>query len=149
MACLDNKHRMKIGEPGFPVAAAEHGQRMLVSVGSIFEGGDHDFTKFSMVPSVVLVSEIPGDIASSWYAGNVFVSLKDAAFEPSSPMHRMAHLYSLLYSHPDRQNVLLLYTDGGPDHRVTYVSVQLALIAVFRLLDLDFLFAACTAPCHL
>lgn len=62
----------------------------------MFEGGDHDFTKFSMVPSVVLVNEIPGDIASSWYDGNVFVSLKDAAFEPSSPMHHMAQLYSLL-----------------------------------------------------
>lgn len=105
-------------------------------------------TKFSMIPSVALVNEIPGDIASSWYDGNVFVSLKDAEFEPSSPMRHMAELYSLLSSQPDQKQVLLLYTDGGPDHRVTYVSVQLALIAIFKLLDLDFLCAARTAPCQ-
>ena len=29
------------------------------------------------------------------------------------------------------------------------MSVQLALIAIFRMLDLDFLCAARTAPCHL
>ena len=117
-------------------------------VGSSFEVGDYEFTKFSMIPSVALMNEIPGDIASSWYDGNVFVSLKDAAFEPSSPMRHMAELYSLLSSQRDQKRVLLLYTDGGPDHRVTYVSVQLALIAIFKLLDLDFLCAVRTAPCH-
>ena len=129
---------MKIGEPGFAMVAAERGRRVPVRVGLSFEVGDHDFTKFSMIPGVALMNEIPGDIASSWYDGNVFVSLKDAAFESSSPMHHMAELYSLLSSQPDQKRVLLLYTDGGPDHRVTYVSVQLALIAIFKLLDLDF-----------
>ena len=43
MVCLDDKHRMKIGEPGFPVAATERGRRVLVRVGSSFEVGDHDF----------------------------------------------------------------------------------------------------------
>ena len=41
-----------------------------------------------------------------------------------------------------------MYTDGGPDHRVTFLSVQLALIALFLEHDLDFLCAARTAPCH-
>ena len=68
-----------------------------------------------MIPSVALMNEIPGDIASSWYDGNVLVSLKDAAFEPSSPMRHMAELYSLLSSQPDQKRVLLLYTDGGPE----------------------------------
>ena len=63
-------------------------------------------------------------------------------------MRHMAELYSLLSSQPDQKWVLLLYTDGGPDHRVTYVSVQLTLIVIFKLLDLDFLCAARTAPCH-
>lgn len=47
-----------------------------------------------------------------------------------------------------QSHVLLCYTDGGPDHRVNYILVQLALIAIFRMLDLEFLCAACTAPCH-
>ena len=41
-----------------------------------------------------------------------------------------------------------MYSDGGPDHRLTYVSVQVSLIALFLKLDLDFLCAARTAPAH-
>ena len=72
-----------------------------------------------MIPSVALVNEIPTYIAGSWYNGNVYVSLKDAVFEPSSPMRHMAKLSSLLNTQPDQKRFLLLYTDGGPDHWVT------------------------------
>ena len=41
-----------------------------------------------------------------------------------------------------------MYSDGGPDHRLTYVSVQVSLIVFFKTLDLDFLCAARTAPSH-
>ena len=44
--------------------------------------------------------------------------------------------------------MLLLYTDGGPDHRITYISVQVALICLFLSLNLDYLLAARTAPYH-
>ena len=29
--CLDDKHRIKVGEPGFPVAATERGREVIVS----------------------------------------------------------------------------------------------------------------------
>lgn len=38
--------------------------------------------------------------------------------------------------------MLYIYSDGGPDHRVTFLSVKLALVAFFRRLDLDYLCAA-------
>ena len=41
--CLDDKHRVKVGEPNFPVAAAERGRRVLTAAGSQFMVGDHDF----------------------------------------------------------------------------------------------------------
>ena len=148
MFCLDDKHRMKIGEPGFPVAAAERGRRVMVKVGSSFDVADHDFTKFSMIPSVVLMNNILQDITESWYRGKVYVSLKDAAFEYSSPIRHMTELSSILSSLQQERKIVLLYTDGGPDHRVTFLSVQLALIALFLKHDLDFLCAARTAPCH-
>ena len=44
--------------------------------------------------------------------------------------------------------MVFLYTDGGPDHRLTYARVKLTLIAVFRKLDLDYLCASRTAPHH-
>ena len=37
---------------------------------------------------------------------------------------------------------------GGPDHQLTYASVELTLIAVFRKLDLDYLCASRTASHH-
>ena len=42
LLCIDDKQGARIGKLGFPVADTS------------FEVGDHDFTKFSPIPSVVL-----------------------------------------------------------------------------------------------
>lgn len=52
---LDDKHRIKVGEPGFPVAAAERGRRVLSSRDATFEVGDHDFTRMSMHCTICLL----------------------------------------------------------------------------------------------
>ena len=57
-------------------------------------------------------------------------------------------LYKILNNTNENKPYLFLYTDGGPDHRVTYVCVQLALIALFLKLDLDLLIAVRTPPGH-
>ena len=44
--------------------------------------------------------------------------------------------------------MLCAYTDGGPVHRITYISVKLHYIALFLKFDLDYLFAARTPPYH-
>lgn len=44
--------------------------------------------------------------------------------------------------------ILHLYTDGGPDHCLMYISVQLSLISLYLEHDFDLLCAATTAPCH-
>ena len=149
MVCIDDKHRLKVGEPWCPVAAAERGRRVIVRAGTTFEVGDHDFTKFSIIPSVTLVVEISQKIQESWYRGQVYVGYKDASFEASSPMRHATELSSLLSSNDDYQNtILFIYSDGGPDHRLTYASVQVSLIGLFLKLDLNFLCAARTAPSH-
>ena len=43
---------------------------------------------------------------------------------------------------------LMLYSGGGPDHRITYHAVKLSLIVLFKKLDLDFLVAGRTGPGH-
>jgi len=52
----------------------------------------------------------------------------------------------LNHFHSHLNPILCLYTDGGPDHCTNFLSVQVALIGLFRLLDLDLLVAARTAP---
>ena len=147
---IDDKHRLKVGEPGFPVAAAERGRKVIVSHSASFEVADHDFTKCSIVPSVCLLVDIPEEIDGSWYRGKVYVGFKDAIFEPSSPLRHSAELQNILVSSSNLSTkpILFLYCDGGPDHRVTYVSVQLSLISLFLALDLDFLCVCRTAPYH-
>ena len=142
------KHHLRVGEPGFLVATAERGRRVLVRAGTTLEVGDHGFSKFSIVPSVVLVADIPDNIQESWYRGQVLVGFKDA-FEPSSSMRHATELASILSSDTHLQkSILSLYSDGGPDHTVTHVSVQVSLIALFLTLDLDFLCASRTALSH-
>ena len=51
--------RVKVSEPGFPVAAAERGQEVVASLHETLAVGDHDFTHFSIIPSVVFHLSIP------------------------------------------------------------------------------------------
>lgn len=85
--------------------------------------------------------------------GHPFVGLKDTMFEPSSSFRHMTELCQLICSLPNEfsislKPILFIYSDGGPDHRLTYISVQLSLICIFLKLDLDYLCACRTAPYH-
>ena len=108
--------------------------------------GDHDFTIFSIIPSVTLIVDTPGKIHDSWYCGQVMVRYKDAVFEASSPMKHATELSHTLSKCKDPCKPV------GPDNRLTYnyicISVQVSLIATFKMLTLDYLCATRTAPAH-
>ena len=106
-ASLDDKHTVKLSDP---LAAAERGTQVLVSTKMKFEVRDHDF---SLTPSVCLFIKIPETIDGSFYQGDVFVSLKENSFEPSSPLRHMTEVNKIPL---DANPMLLLHTDGGPDH---------------------------------
>ena len=129
--CIDDKHRLKVGEPGFPVAVAERGRRVIVSLNEEFQVGDHEFTRFSIIPSVIFHIDIPDSIEGSWYDGQVCVTLKEAAFQPSPALRHATELSLWLTARIGHQSVMFLYTDGGSDHRLTFVSTELSLIALF------------------
>ena len=95
-ACLDDKHRVKVGEPGFPVAAAERGRRVMVGHDSSFQVGDHYFTRHSIIPLACFLVDIPEEVESTWYSGQVVVGLKESAFEPSSPVRHCVELANVL-----------------------------------------------------
>lgn len=69
LICVDDKHKVKVGEPGFPVASAERGRRVAVRSDENLVVGDHDFTKFGLIPSVTFIINIPDEICGSWYDG--------------------------------------------------------------------------------
>lgn len=120
---------------------------MLVRKESVFEVGDHDFTKYSLIPSVAFYIDVPTRVTDSWYNGYVHVLLKEAAFEPSSAVRHACELSKIIKSkYAIVPPIMFLYTDGGPDHNLTHVAVQLSVIALFLSLDLDFVCAARTCP---
>lgn len=143
---MDDKHTCKVGEPGCPVAAAERGKRVIVSLNQVMEVADHNFTKISIIPSVAFRLDLPETLEGSFYRGKVFVGLKEHCFETSSPLRHITELLKLLEREDRNKEILCLYTDGGPDHRCTYYSVKLALICLFLKGDKDMVVAVRTPP---
>ena len=75
----------------------------------------------------------PEKIKGSFYHRKVFLSFKNAVFEPSSP--QSPHCWNMyMYNLIDKKPILFLYCDGGPDHWLTYVLFQLSLITLFAVL---------------
>ena len=150
---LDDKAIVPLGNPGHPVSTgvrAHHGG-LVGSEGKIVSL-DHDFHLAGLIPSVCFHINIPENPDDSFYDGDVYVTLKDKIFEPSSPQRRSTETVSVVrecYSE-DGLNVtkpiLIRYTDSGPDHCVTYRSVQLCCLVEFIALDLDMIVCARTAP---
>lgn len=142
--CMDDKHHCKVGEPGHPVAAVDRGKRVVVAEDKVFAVSDHDFTK----SSVTMLVDIPESIEEgSFYRGQVYVGVKDLVLEPSSPLRHIAELKQILLDEElHSKPILCLYTDGGLDHRLTYLSVQLSLVCLFLSGDFDMLIAARTPP---
>ena len=145
---MDDKHSISVGEPDGAVASLDRGRRVLTAAGTPVVALDHDFTKAKLTPSVVLAIDIPDSITESFYRGRVFIDVRDAIFSPSSALKHSHVVIDILDKTHQIQPILALFTDGGPDHRPTLLSVHLALIALFLRLNLDMLVAARTAPGH-
>jgi hypothetical protein len=126
----DDKHKVPIGK-GVPVSTGVHNKKTLAPVEGTITASDHDFTKLSLTPSVTLFVNIPDNISESFYDGKVYVCYKDTVFQPSSALRHSTEFFNLVnrqYHNRPLPSILSLYTDGGPDHRCTFGSVQIALI---------------------
>jgi hypothetical protein len=151
--CLDDKAIVPVGNPDQPVSTgvrSHHGA--IVANDNKVVALDHDFHVAGIVPSVYFGVTIPQSVYDSFYRGSVHVTVKDKVFEPSSPLRHGAETVKIVrkYYSEDDVNctfpIVIRYTDGGPDHRTTFKSVQMTILLEFIALDLDMLVAARTAP---
>jgi hypothetical protein len=76
--------------------------------------------------------------------GTAFVTVKDSVFESSTPLRHVAEFIPVLERL--EASVLLIFTDGGPDHNCKHLSVQTAILAMFLLGGLDTMVVLKTAP---
>ena len=74
------------------------------------------------------------------------------ATDPFSALHNAAEVEDILsYRYQGKQNIppiIILYTDGGQEHRSNFLSVKIALTVLQKSLNADMLVAVQTAPGH-
>ncbi|RGB34144.1 hypothetical protein C1646_760941 [Rhizophagus diaphanus] len=126
--CADNKHKVSIGE-GISTSTGVRNRKSMVFQETPLVACDHDFTKLSLTPSVIFFCNIPQSIESSFYSGKFYNAIFTHHLNNISP-------------------ILCLYTDGDPDHRTIFGSVQISLICLFLYENFDMLIAIRTAPHH-
>ncbi|XP_055999413.1 uncharacterized protein LOC130048586 [Ostrea edulis] len=154
MQCLDDKAIVPIGEPYRPVSTGvrAHHQGLTISNSKGLLCLDHDYSIAGMVPSVCFQVSIPENSRDSFHSGTLHITLKDKVFQSSTPFRHGMETINILrefHSHDDvnlDKPILFRYTDGGPDHRTTFRSVQVAALLEFISLDLDLLVCVRTAP---
>jgi hypothetical protein len=52
LVSIDDKHKIKCGEPSFPLTAAERGKKVIVGINQTMAVGDHDFSKCTLTQLV-------------------------------------------------------------------------------------------------
>lgn len=58
--------------------------------------GDHNFSRCSLTPSVAMAVNIPDVVDGNWYDGDVYVTVKDTVFQPSSPWRHGAEFFEMV-----------------------------------------------------
>ena len=78
---------------------------------------------------------MPERVDESWYREKAYVG------DPSTALQNATEVANVLIEKFDTKEavpaVLILYTDGGPEHQTTYISVKIAMICLQKYLDLD------------
>ena len=106
--------------------------------------GDHDFTKLKLIPLVC---------PHLWYSRGDFQQFLRSWRHRRKPPSSLVLLFIMLLSwcltwrqgvKTNRRHGLLLYKDGGPDHRLIFRAVKDGSSSLFRKLNLDNSIAART-----
>jgi hypothetical protein len=142
----DDKCKVPVGDVVHVSSDVRPNTKAIVPTGESVKAADHDWKRANIIPSVLHLGTIPDYMSGSFFGGGhstgtgeLKVVLKDATFDASDVF---SHCVQLLVSLRERQApfLLLLQTDGGPDHNLTFVRTQLALVAMFlKLKEIDHL----------
>lgn len=147
LLCCDDKAKVPVGEPNTPVSTGVRGKKTLAPSSTTLAALDHDMTRASLTPSVILRCEIPESVEKSFVQGQVTTVVGDSVFESSNPFRHAVNV-TRLAKIENRPKVLMKFTDGGTDQRNNLESVKLSNICLFKEMDLDMLIHARCAPGH-
>ena len=84
--------------------------------------------------------------------GQPYTYEKIAATEPSSALRNAVRIeYISPQQYRGKENIppiLLIYTDGGPEHGTNFTSVKIAIIVLHQSINTDLTIVLCTTPGH-
>ena len=151
---VDDECIMPVGEPDGAVSTGVWGHnRSLVTIDGLqLQDLDHDFYVHGIVPSVAFFIDVPESNSGSFFREHAFITNKDIVTQPSHALRHAAKFTDLVRihfsedGHSSVQPIAVVISNGGPDYRVTFGSVKIACITIFRALDLDML--VCVSSCR-
>ena len=118
----------------------------------LVQSADHDFAAITLVPTVVMIHDLPPKIDQSWYRGQPYIYVKITATEPSSALRNSVGIENaLIKKYGTKEHIppiVIIYTDGGPEHRTNFLSVEIAVIALQKSLNSDMIIALRTGLGH-
>ena len=142
--CMDDKAIVPVGEPGIPISTGVRGHNKMMAPAECpaLTCTDHDFHIAGLIPTVAFVCDTPEHPEDSFLQGKMFVTIKDKILHSTLYRHAVELLKILRKYHSDNDvdlnvPILCLMTDEGPDHRLTYETVNTSLLLLFLQLDLD------------
>ena len=153
----DDKAGVPVGRTIPISASARQSNRVLMEPGQTPQASDHDFlSKRGTVSGIhrMNISNNPGD---SLYSGGPdghgrgYVTTHNATLDPSSGLKHIAHFYQYMLHVAREQSavedieqlrkelpyVVLIETDGGPDHNLTFLKNILSLFGLFLVGNMD------------
>ena len=81
------------------------------------------------------------------FEGKAIVTIKDLIFQQSSPIRHAVEMLSINKSFNRKPEAFTLaFTDGGPDHNISFLNVMVSLLAYFILIGSDSLVVGRTGP---
>ncbi len=144
----DDKARIPVGNDVAVSTNVRSRTRAIVPHGVQPSAADHDFGYASIIPSVTLKCNIPDSMERSFFGGDgeMEVVLRDGTFDGSDVFDHCSQLLQTLSNEPVKPFGIVLQTDGGPDHNLTFLRTRLALVSLFISGDMDILVAIRGAP---
>ena len=113
---------------------------------------DHDFASITLVPTAVVIHDLPSSADQSWYRSKPYVYIKITRTESSSAIRNSIEIeWALIKNFDTRKNVppiIIIYTDGGPEHRQNFLSVKIAITSLKKSLNSDMIISLRTAPSY-
>lgn len=95
---------------------------------------------------VTLISKIRDNATDSFFKGDVFVAVKSSIMQPSTVVRAHTELGEFFHRQMNPNQTIGILLTGGPEHNNTFTSVQVALVLLWRKLNLDVLLVGRSCP---